>query len=281
MKIITFNVNGIRSIMTKIKDGTKSAKPVSPNVITQLLTEHQPDVLCLQEVRCSSTLDLSPLCLKDLGYHHLTINCSTSKKGYSGTATISKTPPQEVLLGFSEQQVPNSSELNTEGRMITTVFDRYIVINLYVPNSKADLKRLEFRVMEWEHHIRMHLSSIQQQHPDKTILLCGDLNVAHDPIDVHNPSSAKGSHGYTEEERHALTTLLRENSLIDTFREKHPTDKKYSWFSPFAQSRKRNKGWRIDYVLASQRVKSKIISADILHEFHGSDHVPCIAELDL
>jgi exodeoxyribonuclease-3 len=281
MKIITFNVNGLRSILCKTKDGSKSSKPVTQNVLTQLLQEQTPDVLCLQEVRCPSSIDLSPLNLENLGYDHVVLNCSTSKKGYSGTAVIAKVPPQETFLGFPHQIVEDaSSELNTEGRMITCVFSNTIVINVYVPNSKQDLSRLDFRIQLWETSVSSWVSFLQQRHPEKTILLCGDLNVAHDSIDVHNPSTAKGAHGFTDEERNALSKLLNKRHLVDTFRVHHPFQQKYSWFSPLAQNRKRNKGWRIDYVLASQNLRDKILSADVLNDYFGSDHVPCMTEFD-
>lgn len=279
MKFITFNVNGLRSVLGKRKDGTKIAKnETSTNVLFDLLSEQRPDVLCLQEVRCNDNVDISSMNLLTLGYTHITLNCSTAKKGYSGTGIISKMAPLKVTIGFHE--FPESHEINSEGRMITAEYDKYIVVNAYVPNSKADLSRLTFRTKTWENAIRKHIQFLQQQQ-SKTVIYCGDLNVAAEPIDVHNPSSAKGSHGFTDEERHEFGILLKECNLIDTFREKNPKLNQYSWFSPIAQSRKRGKGWRIDYVLVSAKMKGKIEQANILGQYYGSDHLPCMLEISL
>lgn len=277
MKVISFNVNGIRSVLGKKKDGSKIEKGEShTNVLYDLLKEQSPDVLCLQEVRCNSDVNISSLDLQSIGYSYVSMNCSQTKKGYSGTAIISKTPPLEVKLGFEDR--PQRDEMNDEGRLITVVFDKYIIVNAYVPNSKADLSRLAFRINTWEASIRAHIARLQQT-GNKLVVYCGDLNVAAQPIDVHNPVSAKGSHGFTEEERQAFASLLRECDLVDTFREKYPHLEQYSWFSAIAQSRKRGRGWRIDYVLISSKWKSKIVQAKILGEYFGSDHVPCMLEV--
>jgi len=274
MKIISFNLNGIRSVLTKDKSGKKITN--GETVLETLIKEQNADVLCFQEIRCSEDVKLNIIDFDSYGYKDITLNCA-QKKGYSGTAIFSKIKPLNIQIGFNNEL--NYDELNNEGRLITYEFQKFFLINTYVPNSKADLSRLDFRINTWEKSIMNYIKHLQKT--DKQIIFCGDLNVAHKEIDVHNPAGAKGTHGFTLNERNALQKLLDECDLIDSFRMVHPNEPKYSWFSNFAKSRERGKGWRIDYFLISQKLKTKIIDADILGEYFGSDHLPILLDLKL
>lgn len=275
-KIISFNVNGIRSILTKTKDGTKHKDPISTNSLSTLLDAEAPDVICLQEIRCSSSLDIANLLnLEEKGYKIVGQNCSKSKAGYSGTLVIAKTNNQFLSVIHDFPHLPSSNPLNQEGRIVTVEFPKYILINVYVPNSKPDLSRLDFRVDEWEANVRKHIVLMRTKFNNKPIVMCGDLNVAPEPIDVHNPKQSQGKHGFTQEERTSFQTLLNDCDLIDAYRHLHPnkTDE-YSWWSNFAKSRERNKGWRIDIHLVSSTIAKKVKEANILQEYYGSDHAP-------
>jgi exodeoxyribonuclease-3 len=273
MKIISWNLNGLRSVLTKDKNGAKIT--IGETVIETLIKEQNPDILCLQEIRCSEDVKLNTIDFESYGYKDITLNCAF-KKGYSGTAIFSKVKPLSIKLGFNDE----NNKLNNEGRLINFEFSKFILINAYVPNAKTDLSILDWRINTWEASIRNHIKNLQNT-IDKHIIYCGDLNVAHDEIDVHSPSGAKGKHGFTLEERGAFQKLLDECKLIDSFRVIKPNEQKYSWFSNFAKSRERGKGWRIDYFLISKNLKTKIIKADILEQFFGSDHLPIILELKL
>jgi exodeoxyribonuclease-3 len=267
MKIISFNINGLRSVLGKDKTGKKIA--TGETVIETLIKEQEPDIICLQEIRCSDNVNLKIINFEDYGYEDITLNCA-EKKGYSGTAIFSKVKPLSIKLDFN----------NNEGRIITFEFSKFILINTYVPNAKPDLSRLDYRINTWEKSIRNYIKNLQNI-SDKHIVYCGDLNVAHNEIDVHSPTGAKNKHGFTLEERDSLQKLLTECKLIDSFRFIHPNEQKYSWFSNFAKSRERGKGWRIDYFLVSQKLKTKIVKADILSDYYGSDHVPIILEFKI
>ena len=273
MNIISFNCNGIRSVLTKSKDGTKHKEVVNDNVISTLLDEQKPDVLCLQEIRCSDTLDINKLLkLETKGYHVINQNCSKLKAGYSGTLVISKQPAMTVIRNFPN--LPEDHELNGEGRMITVEFSKFVLINVYVPNSKPDLSRLKFRVEQWEKEIRNHINKMEQIF-NKPMIMCGDLNVAPNEIDLHNPKGSKGKHGFTKEEREAFQKLLDECNLIDAYRYIYPTKgNAYTWWSNFAKSRENNKGWRIDIHLVSKSIVKKVNNVKIHHEYYGSDHAP-------
>ena len=273
MKIISFNCNGIRSIVTKEKDGTKHKTTIDNNVITSLLDDEKPDILCLQEIRCSDTLNVSDLLnLHPKGYHIINQNCSQVKAGYSGTLVISKLPAITVTTNFPNLETGH--ELNGEGRMITIEFPKFILINVYVPNSKPDLSRLKFRTEQWEREVRNHINRVHAKF-DKPVIMCGDLNVAPNEIDLHNPKGSKGKHGFTIEEREAFKALLEECKMVDAYRVLYPTkENEYTWWSNFAKSREKNKGWRIDIFVASKSLSKKITDVAIHSEYYGSDHAP-------
>lgn len=280
MKIISFNCNGIRSVLTKEKDGTKHKQVIDNNVIASLLDEEKPDILCLQEIRCGDSLDISKLLeLSSRGYHIINQNCSVVKAGYSGTLVVSKHPALTVIKNF--QNLPENHELNGEGRIITVEFPKFVLINVYVPNSKPDLSRLEFRVKQWEKEIRNHINNLQVQF-NKPIIMCGDLNVAPKEIDLHNPKGSKGKHGFTIEERDAFQKLLDECKMIDAYRHMYPTKQnEYTWWSNFAKSREKNKGWRIDIYVVSKSVSKKIEEVKIYTDHYGSDHAPISLSISL
>lgn len=270
-KVITWNVNGVRSVMCKEKNGIKHTKPIPNNVLVTLLVEQQPDVLCLQEIKCGADVKIAEtLDLASLGYEHISVNCSKARKGYSGVCIISKTTPLKVIHDFGDYNTDKN--LNDEGRVLTAEYDKFYVTTVYTPNSKPDLSRLPYRVSQWDATFNGFIQHLQAHKP---VITCGDFNVAPEEIDVNNPKTAAGSHGFTIEERQSFKDLISQSLLIDTFRFLHPTKVAYSWFSPFAKSRERNKGWRIDHVLVSKKLKSKIAEAEILGDYFGSDHVPC------
>lgn len=272
LKFVSFNVNGIRSIMSKTKDGKKHTTYIPNNTLSSLMTDMTPDIICLQEVRCNDKLDInSVLNHEQHGYSLIGQNCSKAKAGYSGVLVLSKIKPIRVLYDFPH--IPDTNPLNMEGRLITVEYPSFILVNAYVPNSKPDLSRLEFRIQEWEFNMRKHVENMKKRY-DKPVVLCADWNVAPQDIDVHNPKSAKNKHGFTQEEKHAYEMLLQECQLIDTYRYIHPNTVKYSWWSNFAKSRERNLGWRIDGFLTSSTLHKKIKDADIHTEYLGSDHAP-------
>lgn len=260
MKIITFNVNGVRSILNKDKDGTKGTS--NNNVLKTLVEEHGVDVMCLQETKCPEDCNL------DLLKYTKILN-SKIKKGYSGVAISSNIQPIKIHEDFPH---------NEEGRVICYEYPKFFLVNVYTPNSKPDLSRLDYRVNIWEPAIIKYLNHLQESKP---IIYVGDLNVAPTELDIHTAKGHQKTHGFTKEERDAFAKLTKECNLIDAFRHLHPTEKVYSWFSNFAKSRERNKGWRIDHILLSTSLKRKLVSCEILGDFKGSDHVPVLVNINI
>lgn len=278
-KLFSWNVNGIRSIVTKNKQGKKHDAPISNNTVTTLIEEQAPDVLCLQEIRCGESLNLTQLLqLENKGYHVVGQNCSKVKAGYSGTLVVSRLPIMDVIKDFP--QYAPTHPLNGEGRCVTVEFAKFVLINVYVPNAQPGLTRLDFRVNEWELAMRQHIEFVSKKY-NKPIVLCGDMNVAPKDIDVHNPKTVKGKHGFTVEEKQAFSLLLTESNMIDSFRHIHPNKVAFSWWSNFAKSRERNVGWRIDMFLVSSTLSKKIKDADIHGEYFGSDHAPISVSISL
>ena len=279
MKLISFNINGIKSMTYKVKNGEKKGGPTN-NVLKTLIDEQDPDILCFQEVKTQSEGDLAWLSTHfPHRYHSFAIN----KKGYSGTALFSKVDPEWVMYGFKAfgESVIGSyenKEFNYEGRIITAKFPGYIVVTVYCPNSQVKLARLEERI-EWENLLRQYLAHLKEMN-SVPILLCGDLNVAHQEIDLHNPKANKKSAGFSAEERDAFQKLL-DSGFTDSFRHLHPEDVAYTYWSNFAKSRERNVGWRIDYVTVSSAHSDKIREATCLTEYMGSDHCPVSIVVEL
>ena len=244
MKLISWNVNGLRACIGKgFLDYFKSA---------------DADVFCLQETKLQAgQVDL------DLPEYHQYWNYA-EKKGYSGTAVFTKQEPLSVRYGLGVE------ELDHEGRLITLEFPDFFVVTCYTPNAQEGLKRIEHR-MAWEDAFRAHLTELDGKKP---VLVCGDLNVAHNEIDLKNPGPNRGNAGFSDQEREKFSALL-DTGFTDTFRFLHPDAAgMYSWWSYRFNARKNNAGWRIDYWLASDRLRDRIEKAEIERDVYGSDHCP-------
>lgn len=258
MKIFSWNVNGIRAVLKK-------------DTFLPFIREYQPDILCLQETKAERgqvEIDLP-------GYHEYWN--SATKKGYSGTAIFCKQEPLEVILGFPEafaQRYSFADELQRdaadEGRVITAEFDDFYVVTVYTPNAKADLSRLALRQQHWDPAFLAWCKQLEQKKP---VIFCGDLNVAHTEDDLANPRPNRGKKGFTDEERAGFQAFL-DAGFIDTLRLFRKGNGHYTWWSHFANSRARNVGWRIDYVLVSAVLKGQVKAADIHTDVMGSDHCP-------
>ena len=249
MKLVSWNVNGLRSCLTK--------------GFLEYVKNEDPDILCLQETKLQpeqAVFDLE-------GYHRYFH--SADKKGYSGTAIWAKTPALSVNYGI------DCEAHSHEGRAITLEYPNFYLVNLYVPNSQNELARIDYR-MQWEDDLRTYLKKLDAVKP---VILCGDLNVAHEDIDLKNPGPNRGAAGFSDQERGKLGELLAAG-FTDSFRHLHPdATGMYSWWSMRFRARERNAGWRIDYFLVSDRIADKIQTAAILMDVMGSDHCP--VELDI
>ncbi len=264
MKILTWNVNGIRAVHNK-------------GLLVPLIEREQPDVVCLQETKAME--HESPV---DLSAYHEFWN-SAVKKGYSGTAIFTKEKPESVLLDFPEsilkkyQLTDQYGDPNKEGRVIAVELEKCFILNVYTPNSKPDLSRLPLRHDHWD---RAFLEYCKQLEKKKPVIFCGDLNVAHTPDDLANPKANERTHGFTVEEREGIDKVIAAG-FVDTFRLFTPGNGHYTWWSHFANARARNVGWRIDYIFVSEDLKKKVKSCKILPEQMGSDHCPVIADISL
>ena len=250
MKLISWNVNGLRAVLKK-------------NFL-EFLAAEQPDILCLQETKCTPE-DVEPLWPKD----YATYWNSAEKKGYSGTAIFTRRRPLQVTphLGIAAH--------DREGRVLTAEYADFYVVNVYVPNSKRGLERLPYRQV-WDADFLKCLQRLERQKP---VIFCGDLNVAHTEIDLANPKANVRNHGFTMEERNGFTAFINAG-FVDTFREFEPGGGHYSWWSPLSGARSRNIGWRIDYVLISQSLRPRLKQAFISPHIPGSDHCPVGIELE-
>jgi len=278
MKLISWNVNGIRSVKSKNKQGAKLKDKTEPSVIYDLIETQKPDILCLQEIKCGDDHTHEFDVFNDR-YPHIFTRCSKARKGYSGVAVLCKAKPSKVHVEFerfAKEDDTSRHDFTKEGRLITLEFENYFVVCCYTPNSKPKLERLNQRTTDWEPLFKAYVASLQKE---KLVIVCGDLNVAHTELDIHTTKGHTRSAGFTNEERECFSKLLDDNDLVDTFRLLHPDERKYSYFSNFGKSRENNKGWRIDYALISNSMKTKIKSADILTNVRGSDHVPIMLEL--
>ena len=251
MKLISWNVNGIRATVQK--------------GFMDFFKEIDADIFCIQE----SKLQENQINLELDGYHQFWNYAE--KKGYSGTAVFSKVKPINVMYGM------NIEEHDKEGRVITLEFDNFYFVTVYTPNSKEKLLRLEYR-MQWEDDFRKYLKALDEIKP---VIMCGDLNVAHNEIDLKNPSSNRKNAGFSDEERAKFTEFLG-SGFIDTYRYFNP-DKvgAYSWWSYRFNARANNAGWRIDYFCVSKRLEDKLLGAEIHSQVLGSDHCPVEITIDL
>lgn len=224
----------------------------------------KPDILCLQETKLSDK-DFS---IELPGYHQY-YSCA-QKKGYSGTAIFSKIEPVSVTEGIGV------AEHDMEGRTLIAEFEGFYLISVYVPNSQDELRRLDYRQV-WDKDFEDFVSGLKENKP---VIFCGDLNVAHEEIDIRNPKTNTRNAGFTIEERNDFSRLLS-RGFIDTFRYLHPDEVKYSWWSYRFKAREKNIGWRIDYFVVSDDLKDRLKSAEIHNEVFGSDHCPVSIEIDL
>ncbi len=250
--LISWNVNGLRAVLKK---GFES-----------FLETHQPDVLCLQETKISEDLTAG---FNFSDYPFTYWNCAT-KKGYSGTAILSKIQPRSVRYGLGIEKHDN------EGRVITAEFEDYFLVTVYTPNSQNHdenkrPRRLDYRTQEWDNDFLAFIKALEK---DKPVVFCGDLNVAHQEIDLANPKTNRKNAGFTDEERASFDAIL-EAGFADSFRLLHPeATEQYSWWSYRAAARQRNIGWRIDYFCVSEGIHAQIQDAAILPDVLGSDHCP-------
>ncbi|HEY6167203.1 MAG TPA: exodeoxyribonuclease III [Verrucomicrobiae bacterium] len=250
MKLISWNVNGLRAVLRK-------------NFLDYLDAE-RPDVLCLQETRCSPD-DVEQLWPARYATHW---NCA-AKKGYSGTAIFTNTRPLNVSTGIGHE------DHDGEGRVVTAEFAGFFLVNVYVPNSQRELTRLAYR-QEWDRAFRRFLKKLERRKP---VVFCGDFNVAHTEIDLANPKSNMKNHGFTPEERAGFSALVRAG-FVDTFREFEKGGGHYTWWSRMPGVRARNIGWRLDYFMISAALRPRLQRAFIQPHVTGSDHCPVGIELD-
>lgn len=250
MKLISWNVNGLRAVLRK-------------NFLEYLATE-RPDVLCLQETKASAA-DVQPVWPSDYSAHWN----SAERKGYSGTAILTRVAPLRVTTGIG------MAEHDGEGRVLTAEFPGFQLVNVYVPNSQRELARLPYR-MEWD---RAFLGYLRKLGRAKPVVVCGDLNVAHTEIDLANPKANVRNHGFTVEERAGFSSMI-EAGFVDTFREFEKGGGHYTWWSPMSGARARNVGWRIDYFLVQKELRESLKKAFIRPEVAGSDHCPVGIEIE-
>ena len=255
MKLVSWNVNGLRAVVTK--------------GFENFFKEINADVFCVQETKMQEE-QLDDNIRKIFDGYYCYWN-SAEKKGYSGTAVFSKMKPLNVTYGIGIE------EHDKEGRVITVEYEKFYLVNCYTPNAKRELERLDYRMI-WEDEFRKYLLKLNETKP---VVLCGDLNVAHEEIDLKNPKTNRGNAGFTDEEREKMTQLLS-SGFTDSFRYLYP-DKAgvYSWWSYMFKAREKNAGWRIDYFIVSKSIEEKIKESYIFSEVMGSDHCPVGIDLEV
>lgn len=250
MKLISWNVAGFRAVLNK--------------GFEDFFNKIDADVFCIQESKAlEDQFDYRPE-----GYF-MYLN-PAEKKGYSGTLVFSKKEPLSVTYGIGIE------EHDHEGRVITLEYNKFYLVNVYVPNVKRDLSRLDYRMI-WEDDFKSYLKALEETKP---VIVCGDFNVAHNEIDIKNAKANIGNAGFTYEERDKFTKLL-ESGFIDTFRYLNPSEEKYSWWSYMGKAREKNIGWRIDYFIVSKDIVNKIEDAYIYDEVNGSDHCPIGLDINI
>lgn len=250
MKLVSWNVNGLRAVLKKNFE--------------EIFKTFDADIFCLQETKLSEGQ-------LDLGFaDYESIWNYAKKKGYSGTAVYTRIRPLAVTRGIGDERH------DTEGRVITVEYPDFYLVNVYTPNSQTELARLEYR-MEWEDAFRTYVKKLDAVKP---VIICGDLNVAHNEIDLKNPKSNHMNPGFTDDERRAFGQLL-DAGFVDTFRAIHPDQQTFSWWSYRFSARAKNIGWRIDYFVVSERIMPRVTTADIHTDILGSDHCPVSIEISL
>ncbi|MDR3706780.1 MAG: exodeoxyribonuclease III [Capsulimonadaceae bacterium] len=265
MKLYSWNVNGIRSVLRK-------------NALLPFVEAEQPDILCVQETKAQPGE-----AVVDLPLYHEYWN-SAEKKGYSGTAVFSKVEPLRILHGLPthiqtkyDMTDDGYGDPNTEGRVLTAEYDQIFVVTVYTPNAKDDLSRIPLRQNHWDPAFLEYCQYLEQTKP---VVFCGDLNVAHTELDLANPKPNRGKKGFTDEERAGFQAFV-DAGFVDTFRLFKQGNGFYTWWSNFAGARERNVGWRIDYFLVSGALKDKVTAAEIYPAVMGSDHCPISVTLDI
>ncbi len=262
MKIISWNVNGIRAVHKK-------------GFFVPFIEKYKPDILCLQETKAEQ--HQNEVVLDDYEEYWN----SAIKKGYSGTAIFTKEKPIAVMLNIPERILKKYNlkdrygDPNTEGRIVSAEFKHFYVVSVYTPNAKDDLTRIPLRHKQWD---PAFLEYVKELEKNKPVIFCGDLNVAHTADDLANPKPNEGKKGFTVEEREGIDNIIKAG-FVDTFRMFTKGNGHYTWWSHFANSRARNVGWRIDYFFVSQKLDKKVKKAEILPEVLGSDHCPILLEL--
>jgi exodeoxyribonuclease-3 len=265
MKIYSWNVNGIRAVVRK-------------GAIQEFMAKHQPDILCLQETKAKqgqAEIDFP-------GYEEYWN--SAERPGYSGTAIFTKVKPLKVINGFPEGFAKKynfidhkTADTAKEGRVMAAEFEKFWLVTVYTINAKDDLSRLELKYKHWDPAFLAYVKELEKTKP---VIFCGDLNVAHTEDDLANPKPNRGKKGFTEQEREGFQNMI-DSGFVDTFRLFKQGNGYYSWWSNFANARARNVGWRIDYFVASGKLKNKIKQAEIHADVMGSDHCPISVTLDI
>jgi exodeoxyribonuclease-3 len=251
VKLISWNVNGLRSVLGK--------------GFSDYINDEKPDVLCVQESRCLPADVANALPAAYTAYFH-----PAEKPGYAGTAIFCKKPPLAVAPYVDVM----GKDPDKEGRVLTAEFADFFLVNVYTPNAKRDLSRLGYR-QEWDKGFLRYLKGLEKKKP---VVFCGDLNVAHTEIDLANPKANVHNHGFTPEERAGFSAFVKAN-LVDTFRELEKAGGHYTWWSPMGSARARNIGWRLDYFLVSAALRSRLKKAFIRPAVRGSDHCPVGIEI--
>lgn len=264
MKIFSWNVNGLRAVLKK-------------GALTEFLQETNPDILCIQETKMKPGQALLDLPEYQEFWH------SAERPGYSGTAIFSKTPPIRTFNGFTNDVLQNynwqADKYGTpldEGRVITAEYEHFYLVNVYTPNSKRDLTRLKLRETLWDPAFLSYLKNLETYKP---VVICGDFNAAHTPLDLARPKDNEKNAGFTEEERQGIKNILSAG-FVDTFRYFYPSVQRYTWWAHFAKARERNIGWRIDYFFVSSSLLPHLKSAEIYEYLMGSDHCPISIDLE-
>lgn len=254
LRLFSWNINGLRAVINK-------------GALKKILEEESPDFLCLQEIKCKP--EQINYNFDELGYK-IFWN-SAVRPGYSGTAVLAKKNVFAV-----EKIIELTGVAKEEGRILVLDLKNFYLVNVYTPNSKPNLSRLALREKNWDPNFLTFLKNLEKEKP---IITCGDFNAAHEEIDIARPAQNHHSAGFTDEERKGISNLLA-SGFIDTFRELHPKEKKYSWWSHWGKARENNVGWRIDYFFISKSLGTKLETAEIHEKYLGSDHCPVSIELE-
>ncbi len=259
MKIYSWNVNGLRAVLRK-------------GALQTFIDKYDPDILCLQETKAKqgqAEVDLPE-------YEELWN--SADRPGYAGTAIFTKVKPLSVRNNFPTnlEFADSFGDPLTEGRVLTTEFEKFFLVDVYTPNSKNQLERLKLREEKWDPEFLKYLKSLETEKP---VVVCGDFNAAHEEIDIARPKTNHHSAGFTDEERQGITNII-DAGLIDSFRTLHPDEVRYTWWSHWGNARANNVGWRIDYFFVSEALRQNLKSAEIYEDVMGSDHCPVSINLE-